>query len=40
MEKPKLHFVRIEEPLIDLISNNVHSDFAAKNLAIIHDGSG
>ncbi|MDD4068861.1 MAG: hypothetical protein PHF05_00240 [Candidatus Izemoplasmatales bacterium] len=39
MERPKLHFVRIEEPLIDLISNNVHSDFAAKNLAIIHDGS-
>lgn len=39
MERPKLHFVKIEEPLFDLISNNVHPDFAAKNLAIIHDGS-
>lgn len=39
MERPKIHFVKIEEPVFDLISGNVHPDFAAKNLAIIHDGS-
>ena len=39
MERPKIHFVKIEEPVFDLISSNVHPDFAAKNLAIIHDGS-
>lgn len=35
----KLHFVKITEPEIDTLNPNLHSDYAAKNLAIIHDGS-